>query len=67
MLISVCLAAKSADIYAVFAAKQTLINKGYEVSAFADPKNFKTFCERLNSNGFAGLVKLENLGKVIKF
>ena len=58
---------KSADIYAVFAAKQTLINKGYAVSAFADPKNFKTFCERLNSNGFAGLVKLENLGKVIKF
>lgn len=58
---------KSADIYAVFEAKQTLINKGYAVSAFADPKNFKTFCERLNSNGFTGLVKLENLGKVIKF
>ena len=57
---------KDADINAVFDAKMQLIAKKYEISAFAEPKNYKTFCEKLKNNNFVGIIKLDNLSKIIE-
>lgn len=56
---------KTATINAVFDAKTQLISKGYEISAFCEPKNYKSFCERLKNNNFAGIIKLDNLDKIV--
>ena len=57
---------KDADIGQVFLAKQNLIKSGKQVSVFADPKNFRNFCEKLKLNGFAGIIKLAELNKIIE-
>lgn len=57
---------KFATINEVFDAKMQLMAKGYDISAFCDPKNYKSFCERLKNNNFVGIIKLDNLNKVIE-
>ena len=56
---------KNASINAVFDAKVQLMNKNYEISAFVEPKNYKNFCEKLKNNNFMGIIKLDNLQKII--
>ncbi len=50
----------------ILSAKLKLIESGYEVSTFTFPKNFKSFQERLIQNGFAYLVKISDINKIIK-
>lgn len=57
---------KGASVQEVFVAKQQLVSGGKQISAFADPKNFRNFCEKLKLNGFAGIIKLAELDKVIE-
>lgn len=56
---------KTASIEEVFEAQQTLNNKGYDVCIFAEPKNYKSFCDKLIFCNFFALVKLENIDKII--
>ena len=57
---------KNADINVVFDAKMQLIAKNLEISAFAEPKNYKAFCEKIKNNNFVGIIKLDNLDKIIE-
>lgn len=57
---------KNSTIFNVFDAKMQLLNKKFEVSAFVEPKNYKNFCEKLKANNFVGIVKIDNLNKVIE-
>lgn len=57
---------KMASIESVFEAKMQLMEKGYEISAFSEPKNYKSFCERLKNNNFMGIIKLDNLNKIVE-
>lgn len=57
---------KNAELESVLAAKMQLINSGKDVSAFAEPKNYKAFTEKLKNNNFGYIIKLENIDKVIK-
>ena len=50
----------------ILSAKIELMNKGYEVSTFAFPKNFNNFVERIKLNGYKKLVKMTNLENVIE-
>ena len=57
---------KNADIKVVFDAKMVLMKKKLEVSAFAEPKNYKSFSEKLKNNNFVGIIKIDNLDKLIE-
>lgn len=49
----------------VLNAKIALIEKGFLVSAFAFPKNFNNFADKLKQNGYTKLVKMQELTKII--
>lgn len=57
---------KNANYADVLKAKIELMNKGYDVSAFAFPKNFNNFADKLKQNGYDSLVKLNDLAKIIE-
>ncbi len=57
---------KTALANEILTAKQELINKGYEVSIFAFPKNFNNFAEKLKQAGYKYLVKLADKNKIIE-
>lgn len=57
---------KDADICEIFDVKLQLLAKNYEISAFCEPKNYKSFCEKLKNNNFAGIIKLNNPNNIIK-
>ena len=57
---------KKADFSEVLNAKIELMNKGYEVSAFAFPKNFNNFADKIKQNGYDKIVKMNDLSKIIE-
>ena len=57
---------KKADFSEVLKAKVELMNKGFEVSAFAFPKNFNNFADKLKQNGYDKIVKMNDLSKIIE-
>ena len=50
----------------VMRAKIELMNKGFEVSIFAFPKNFNNFVEKLKKNNYKKLVKMNDISKIIE-
>jgi len=56
---------KNADLYVVFDAKSKLLERNFDVSVFAEPKNYKNFCEKLKANNFVGIIKLDKLDTMI--
>lgn len=56
---------KNASYSDVLKAKIELMNKGFAVSAFAFPKNFNNFADKLKQNGYAKLVKTADTSKII--
>ncbi len=57
---------KNANYSDVLKAKVDLMNQGYEVSAFAFPKNFNNFADKLKQNGYGKIVKMNDLSKIIE-
>lgn len=57
---------KNTPINEVFAKKMQLLAKNYEISVFCEPKNYKTFCEKLKNNNFVGIIKIENIDRIIE-
>ena len=57
---------KKADYSDVLKAKVELMSKGYEVSAFAFPKNFNNFADKIKQNGYDKIVKMNDLSKIIE-
>ena len=57
---------KKADYSEVLKAKVELMNKGYEVSTFAFPKNFNNFADKIKQNGYDKIVKMNDLSKIIE-
>ena len=57
---------KNSNYEEIINAKNNLIEKGYEVSIFAFPKNFNNFAEKLKSNNINLLVKIADLNKIIE-
>ena len=57
---------KKADYSEVLKAKVELMNKGFEVSAFAFPKNFNNFADKIKQNGYDKIVKMNDLSKIIE-
>ncbi|MBO7218875.1 MAG: ATP phosphoribosyltransferase regulatory subunit, partial [Clostridia bacterium] len=55
---------KEDNIIDVLKAKQDLISKGYEVSIYLFPKNFKNFLERMKESNFIGFVKLNDIDNI---
>lgn len=55
---------KEDNIIDVLKAKQDLISKGYEVSIYLFPKNFKNFLERMKESNFVGFVKLNDITNI---
>lgn len=49
----------------VLKAKIELMKKGFDTSAFAFPKNFNNFADKLKQNGYDKLVKISDLTKII--
>lgn len=56
---------KTSSYDEIFGVKTELQGKGYEVSAFVFPKNFKNFAERIKNNGYTMLVKIGEPDKII--
>lgn len=56
---------KDADLNIVFDAKKQLLARNFEVSVFAEPKNYRNFCEKLKANNFVGIIKLDKLDTMI--
>lgn len=56
---------RNADLNMVFDAKSKLLERHFEVSVFAEPKNYKNFCEKLKANNFVGIIKLDKLDTMI--
>lgn len=56
---------KNSSYEEIICAKNSLIEKGYEVSIFAFPKNFNNFAEKLKANNINLLVKIANLDNII--
>ena len=54
------------SIVDVIETKQKLIKQGYNVSAFAFPKNFNNFLSRLKASGYTKLVKMADTNKIIE-
>ena len=44
----------------------TLMNKGFDVSAFVFPKNFNNFADKIKQNGYDRIVKMNDLTKIIE-
>ena len=57
---------KKSDYAEVLNAKIELMNRGFEVSAFAFPKNFNNFADKLKQNGYDKIVKMNDLSKIIE-
>jgi histidyl-tRNA synthetase len=45
--------------------KIELIAAGYDVSAFAFPKNFNNFVQKMKQNGYEQIVKMSDTSKII--
>lgn len=45
--------------------KIEFIGKGYDVSAFAFPKNFNNFVQKMKQNGYEQIVKMSDTSKII--
>ncbi len=56
---------KNSSFEDIISAKQKLIEKGFEVSIFAFPKNFNNFAEKLKASGYKCLAKLADIQKII--
>ncbi|MBQ8424856.1 MAG: ATP phosphoribosyltransferase regulatory subunit [Clostridia bacterium] len=56
---------KKASYDEIISAKESLISRGYYVSTFVFPKNFNNFAEKLKTNGYNKIVKMQNLDKII--
>ncbi len=50
----------------IMKAKIELMNKGFEVSTFAFPKNFNNFADKLRTNNYKKLVKISDISKIIE-
>ena len=50
----------------ILKAKIDLMERGYEVSTFAFPKNFNAFAEKLKNNGYTKLIKMKDPNKIIE-
>lgn len=57
---------KNASYADVLKAKIMFMEKGYYVSAFAFPKNFNNFADKIKKNGYDKLVKMTDLTKIIE-
>ena len=57
---------KNASFTDVLKAKVMFMEKGYYVSAFAFPKNFNNFADKIKKNGYDKLVKMTDLTKIIE-
>ena len=57
---------KKTDYGEVLKAKIELMNKGFEVSAFAFPKNFNNFADKIKQNGYDKIVKMNDMSKIIE-
>ena len=49
----------------IMKAKIELINKGFDVSTFAFPKNFNNFADKIKQNGYNQIVKISDTSKII--
>lgn len=49
----------------IMQTKQSLIEKGYQVSTFAFPKNFNNFVQKIKQSNFTLLVKMQDINKII--
>ena len=56
---------KNASYQDVMNAKIGLIQKGYDVSTFAFPKNFNNFADKIKQNGYNQIVKISDVNKII--
>jgi len=50
----------------IMMAKIELMNRGFEVSTFAFPKNFNNFADKLKANNYKKLVKISDISKIIE-
>ena len=57
---------KNTNYEEVLGAKVELMKKGYSVSAFAFPKNFNNFADKIKKNGYDRIVKINDLNKIIE-
>lgn len=49
----------------IMKAKIELMQKGYDVSTFAFPKNFNNFADKIKQNGYNQIVKMVDISKII--
>ncbi len=56
---------KNASFETIMKAKIELMQKGFDVSTFAFPKNFNNFADKLKQNGYNQIVKIADLSKII--
>ncbi len=56
---------KNASFEAIMKAKIELMQKGFDVSTFAFPKNFNNFADKLKQNGYNQIVKIADLNNII--
>ena len=57
---------KNSNYADVLKAKILLMEKGFYVSAFAFPKNFNNFADKIKKNGYDKLVKIYDINKIIE-
>ena len=57
---------KNASFEDIMKAKIELMQKGYDVSTFAFPKNFNNFADKIKQNGYDKIVKMNDLSKIIE-
>ena len=56
---------KNASFEDIMKAKIELMQKGYDVSTFAFPKNFNNFADKIKQNGYNQIVKIADTSKII--
>lgn len=56
---------KNATFDDIMKAKIELMQKGYDVSTFAFPKNFNNFADKIKQNGYNQIVKIADISKII--
>lgn len=56
---------KNSSFNDVLKTKIEFMNKGFAVSAFAFPKNFNNFADKIKQNGYTKLVKMADTSKII--
>ena len=56
---------KNASFDDIMKAKIELMQKGYDVSTFAFPKNFNNFADKIKQNGYNQIAKIADISKII--